>query len=113
MKSKIILAGIVAATLVLLEAVNVFAAAPARGRYFTDWDSNGVCDYCGEGCRFVDEDGDGICDYYNNRETCAENVGKNYVDADRNGICDNYVSGRHGSHHNRGGCGGSRGCHRR
>lgn len=103
MKTKKIFTGVAAAALVLtLGAVSFSAAETVKGRFFTDLDGDGVCDFSGRGCAFADEDGDGICDFYNGQIGSGANQGQNFADDNNDGICDNYSQNR---------CGGfGRGC---
>lgn len=103
MKTKRIFTGVAAAALVLtLGAVSFSAAETVKGRFFTDPDGDGICDFSGRGCTFADEDGDGICDFYNEQIGSGANQGQNFADDNNDGICDNYSQNR---------CGGfGRGC---
>jgi rubredoxin len=53
---------------------------------FTDANGDGICDNCGNGTKFTDANGDGICD------SCGSRA--NYADADGDGICDNRGNGQ-------------------
>lgn len=103
MKTKKIFTGVAAAALVLtLGAVSFSAAETVKGRFFTDLDGDGICDFSGRGCAFADEDNDGICDFYNEQIGSGANQGQNFADDNNDDICDNYSQNR---------CGGfGRGC---
>lgn len=92
MKRKIIMAIIMATTLVLsVGTMSVFATEPARGqstvvpwhhgacgRILTAFESDWTCDYCGSTCHFLDEDGDGLCDYHVYQDGYQYNFGQGY-----------------------------------
>lgn len=124
MKRKIIMAIIMATTLVLSAGtINVFATEPARGqgtvvpwchracsRILTAFESDWTCDYCGSTCHFLDEDGDGLCDYHAYQDGYQYNFEQGYDDSSQqttDGYCDNYddygyCGGRGGNGHHGG-----------
>lgn len=63
----------------------------------------GASAYCGGGRYYSDSNGDGICDYCGNYN-CGGH-GRYYVDADGDGVCDNYGSGMHHGGGRHGRCG--------
>ena len=84
---KKILALTAAAAMIAGTAVYASAYCGSHGRYYTDTNGDGICDYCGA--------------------YSCEGHGRYYTDADGNGVCDNYGTGA-GCHAGRGHHGGGR-----